>query len=365
MISTILDGRKFNSDDEFDSADVRPTKCNAQLSRDQIFLQWPTILTIDPSNDQLYVLDSSGEGANSVIYVLNTEKSTSKVKLAAGIFPHCSNLKDDFLIRKRRKLSHVTGMAVGGNADGFLYFTEMDRTGSRLRKFDPKSGTLDILAGDYSGTSESQMAKNVNFGLPTQLISDFGDKLYILDKKLGKIFVLYPQKPIYDTLCRCYRITDPDAKETYLFNRKGQHVATKELIADKFLYNFTYTASSSYGSLIQINFQNRKKWLKIDRSDSQSSKITLIDDRSITEYKYDSSSNGLIVEKIDENGLKYNFTYDEGGRLVGKAGPTGEFLALQSKLIDGEIRSILFKNDTYVVDIMNDGRSSEIITGTT
>ncbi len=41
-------------------------------------------------------------------------------------------------------------------------------------------------------------------------------------------------------------------QELYVFNRYGQHVATKNIITDQYVYNFTYNVNSYYGKLVKV-----------------------------------------------------------------------------------------------------------------
>ena len=50
-----------------------------------------------------------------------------------------------------------------------------------------------------------------------------------------------------------WQVLYPQSQESYQFNRYGQHVSTRSLATDSFLYNFTYNVNSYYGKLMRVN----------------------------------------------------------------------------------------------------------------
>ena len=153
-----------------------------------------------------------------------------------------------------------------------------------------------------------------------------------------------------------YEILSSDERELYIFNRHGLHTATKSLITNAFIYNFTYTVNTSFGKLTSVTldnnhlgdgtFNNKVTFLRdhlnqvkeIETSQGVKCRIEmsrtrmlevfitpspahLILKRSVFHYN---GVTGLIKSKSESTtGNTFNYDYDRNGRLIKATGPDG------------------------------------------
>jgi len=78
-----------------------------------------------------------------------------------------------------------------------------------------------------------------------------------------------------------FRIPYPPTREIYVFNRYGQHTATKDLTSGKTRYSFLYSKNTSFGKLSTVTDSSGNKILFL-RDYSNVVSITHI----FTEYLY-------------------------------------------------------------------------------
>lgn len=54
------------------------------------------------------------------------------------------------------------------------------------------------------------------------------------------------------TASREYEVYSPDTQEMYVFNRFGQHIATKNILTGETTFSFTYNVNTSNGKLSTV-----------------------------------------------------------------------------------------------------------------
>lgn len=154
-----------------------------------------------------------------------------------------------------------------------------------------------------------------------------------------------------------YEILSSDERELYIFNRHGLHIATKSLITNQFIYNFTYTVNTSFGKLTSVtiphsiggSFNNKVTFLRdhlnqvkeIETSSGVKCRLEMSRTRMLevfvtpntnpgqhlvmkrTVYHYNGVT-GLIKSKAESvTGNTYNYDYDRNGRLIKATAPDG------------------------------------------
>ncbi|KAK9876573.1 hypothetical protein WA026_013953 [Henosepilachna vigintioctopunctata] len=150
------------------------------------------------------------------------------------------------------------------------------------------------------------------------------------------------------TSTREYEIYSPDTQEIYIFNKFGQHVATKNILTGETIYTFTYNVNTSNGKLSTVtdaagnkvfllrdyasqvnsieNTKGQKCRLKMSPQMRMLKTLSTPDNYNFT-FEYHGSS-GLLKTKIDSSGRSYVYNYDDFGRLTTAVTPTGKVLRL-------------------------------------
>lgn len=73
-----------------------------------------------------------------------------------------------------------------------------------------------------------------------------------------------------------YNIHSPESQEIYVFNRHGQHIATRNTISGKDIYSFSYNVNTSFGKLSTVtDAAGNKIYILRDYSNQVSSLIIL------------------------------------------------------------------------------------------
>ncbi|CAG2067420.1 unnamed protein product, partial [Timema podura] len=152
-----------------------------------------------------------------------------------------------------------------------------------------------------------------------------------------------------------YRIPYPPTREVYVFNRYGQHIATKDLTSGKTRYSFLYSKNTSFGKLSTVTDSSGNKILFLrdysnvvstientqdHKSDLKISGVGFLvkfteKGKMEIELDYDSST-GLLTSRSDSHGggggETFIYHYGDHGRLIDVVLPTGETINLASHL---------------------------------
>lgn len=137
----------------------------------------------------------------------------------------------------------------------------------------------------------------------------------------------------------------------YLFNRFGQHIATKNILTGETVYLFTYNVNTSNGKLSTVtdaagnkvfllrdyttqvnsieNTKGQKCRLKMSRM-KMLHELNTPDNYNVT-FDYHGPT-GLLKTKLDSTGRSYVYSYDEFGRLTSAVTPTGKVITLSFDL---------------------------------
>lgn len=155
-----------------------------------------------------------------------------------------------------------------------------------------------------------------------------------------------------------FHIPYPPSSEIYVFNRYGQHVATKDLTSGKTRYSFLYSKNTSFGRLSTVTDSsgNKIQFLRdysnvvssIENTQDRKSEISINGIGIMTklaekgkyaiELDYDSNT-GLLMSR-STGGETCIYQYDEFGRVTGMILPSGETVRITSQLADNKGLSV-------------------------
>ncbi|XP_017133368.1 teneurin-a isoform X5 [Drosophila elegans] len=147
-----------------------------------------------------------------------------------------------------------------------------------------------------------------------------------------------------------FHIPFPPSSEIYVFNRYGQHVATKDLTSGKTRYSFLYSKNTSFGRLSTVTDAsgNKIQFLRdysnvvssIENTQDHKSEIqingigimTKLSEKGRQEIELDYDSNTGLLNSRSSGGETYIYQYDEFGRVTGLILPSGEIVRITSQL---------------------------------
>ncbi|KAJ9586714.1 hypothetical protein L9F63_019697, partial [Diploptera punctata] len=371
-----------------------PVPCHGAIPAQQAQLQWPTGLSLSPLDGSLHFID------DRLVLKLTDDL---KVKVVAGTPLHChmdgegeEGLKatgtvlgsvlalafsptgdlfiaesdsrkvnairvvdsagriSDFAGRPRDKPNRPVSCDCGGNSTG----VGTGAGGSCLCSSIGSASTTpdDVTASDHASTSskETMLSSNAQFSSISALTVSPDGVLNVADQGSLHILALEHYLPTHDENGE-FRIPYPPTREVYVFNRYGQHIATKDLTSGKTRYSFLYSKNTSFGKLSTVTDSSGNKILFLrdysnvvstientqdHKSDLKISGVGFLikfseKGKSEIELDYDSTT-GLLTSRADSRGggggETYMYHYGEAGRLESIIQPTGETMNLQSHL---------------------------------
>lgn len=224
---------------------------------------------------------------------------------------------------------------------------------------------------ETTSNAETLLSSNARFQAISALTVSPGGVLHVADQGSLHILALEHYLPTHDENGE-FRIPYPAAGEVYVFNRYGQHVATKDLASDKTRYSFLYSKNTSFGKLSTVtdssgnkiqflrdysnavssieNTQDHKSELKI----SGVGNLVKLSEKGRSEIELDYDMNtGLLTSRsgvrwcsiefnikfvtlliCTQGGETFIYKYDWLGRATSVILPSGESLQLTSKMGD-------------------------------
>lgn len=316
-------------------------------------LHWPTSLAINPLDNAVHILDN-----NMVLKVTDD----NMVLVVAGRPLHCPPrnanrglLHDDEQagqsLATDTLLIHPQHISFAPNGD--LYIVESNGrevnqvrlvdTDGKIRHYAGAKSTCDCRRDDCECfLPNEQLSTKMLLNNPTAITITPDYIVHIADMGNLRIHSVFPPLPIPDKQGQ-YDVMYPQMQEMYIFNRFGHHIATKNIVTEQYVYNFTYTVNSYYGKLVQI-MDSSKNALTIRRDyklqatellppggqkckflmNSLGQLQTFVDsDNSTTWFTYISNT-GLMDSKETSQGQRFIYDFDNNGRLSKVIQPTGE-----------------------------------------
>ncbi|XP_044012987.1 teneurin-a isoform X1 [Aphidius gifuensis] len=388
-----------------------PAPCVGAIPAHQAQLQWPTGLTLSPLDGSLHFIDDRlvlkltsdlkvrvvagtplhcTSNANNQLELVKsnstsssssttTTTSTSKTSSSSTSSTSSSSRKNN------KKQIAVLGsvLAVSFSPTGELYIADSDSHRINSIRVVDSSGKMTYFAGrqqdkyhglcecnntnnnlnnikkhndniccndeTFNANSDTLLSSNAKFKAISALAVSPDGVIHVADQGNLRILALEPYLPNHDESGE-FHIPYPPSNEIYVFNRYGQHVATKDLTSSKTRYSFLYTKNTSFGKLSTVtdsagnkitflrdysgvvssieNTQDHKSDLKI----SGVGFLVKLSEKGRSEIALDyDSSSGLLTSRSG-GGETFIYNYDNLGRLSDVILPTGEIIKMQSGL---------------------------------
>ncbi|XP_057656218.1 teneurin-a isoform X3 [Diorhabda carinulata] len=370
-----------------------PIPCKGAVEATQVQLQWPTGLALSPLDGSLHFID------DRLIFKLTVDL---KVKVVAGTPLHCHR-EDNSTKLTENVLGSVLALAFAPNGDIYIaesdthsvYYIRLIDTAGKITHFagkipeKPKKNcdcALNITTANPLGRSqdvppclcanaeettsnaETLLSSNARFQAISALAVSPGGVLYVADQGSLHILSLEHYLPAHDENGE-FRIPYPAAGEVYVFNRYGQHVATKDLASDKTRYTFLYSKNTSFGKLSTVtdssgnkiqflrdysnavssieNTQDHKSELKI----SGVGYLVKLSEKGRADIELDYDMNTGLLSSRSRGSETVMYNYDWLGRSTGVILPSGETFQLTSKISDNGNLEIFVSKPTNVLSI--------------
>lgn len=251
-----------------------------------------------------------------------------------------------------------------------------------------------ILGGNPStfedtttSNAETLLSSNARFQSISAIAVAQDGVINVADQGSLHILALQHYLPSHDENGE-FHIPFTPTSEVYVFNRYGQHVATKDLTSAKTRYSFLYSKNTSFGKLSTVtdssgnkiqflrdysnvvssieNTQDHKSELRI----SNVGWLTKLTEKGKSEIEMDYDSATGLLNSRSGNGETYMFHYNDIGRVIGMILPSGETVAINSNLgqqlglgveIRGPVESIFSSKKSDSTELFINGGIKSIV----
>ncbi|OAD52325.1 Teneurin-3 [Eufriesea mexicana] len=326
----------------------KPIPCEGTLNVEEVHLRWPTELAINPLDNSLHMIDD---------HMVLQLAPDGRVKVVAGRPLHCASPSSSFDTELATHATLVMPQSIAFGPSGNLYIAESDSQRiNRVRiigtdgKISPYAGAeskcnclergCDCFEADHYLASTSKFNTISAVAVSPDGVVHIGDQA---NYRIRSVMASIPDA----SGAREYEIYSPDTQEIYVFNRFGQHVATKNILTGETVYQFTYNVNTSNGKLSTVtDAAGNKVFLLRDYSSQVNSientkgqkcrlrmsrmkmlhELSTPDNYNVT-FDYHGPT-GLLKTKLDSTGRSYVYNYDEFGRLTTAVTPTGKVISL-------------------------------------
>ncbi|XP_061937210.1 teneurin-m isoform X4 [Apis cerana] len=326
----------------------KPIPCEGTLNVEEVHLRWPTELAINPLDNSLHMIDD---------HMVLQLAPDGRVKVVAGRPLHCASPSSSFDTELATHATLVMPQSIAFGPSGNLYIAESDSQRiNRVRvigtdgKISPYAGAeskcnclergCDCFEADHYLASTSKFNTISAVAVSPDGVVHIGDQA---NYRIRSVMASIPDA----SGAREYEIYSPDTQEIYVFNRFGQHVATKNILTGEAVYQFTYNVNTSNGKLSTVtDAAGNKVFLLRDYSSQVNSientkgqkcrlrmsrmkmlhELSTPDNYNVT-FDYHGPT-GLLKTKLDSTGRSYVYNYDEFGRLTTAVTPTGKVISL-------------------------------------
>ncbi|XP_014486538.1 PREDICTED: teneurin-m isoform X2 [Dinoponera quadriceps] len=326
----------------------KPIPCEGTLNVEEVHLRWPTELAINPLDNSLHMIDD---------HMVLQLAPDGRVKVVAGRPLHCASPSSSFDTELATHATLVMPQSIAFGPSGNLYIAESDSQRiNRVRvigtdgKISPYAGAeskcnclergCDCFEADHYLASTSKFNTISAVAVSPDGVVHIGDQA---NYRIRSVTASIPDA----SGAREYEIYAPDTQEIYVFNRFGQHIATKNILTGETVYLFTYNVNTSNGKLSTVtDAAGNKVFLLRDYSSQVNSientkgqkcrlrmsrmkmlhELSTPDNYNVT-FDYHGPT-GLLKTKLDSTGRSYVYNYDEFGRLTSAVTPTGKVISL-------------------------------------
>lgn len=330
----------------------KPIPCEGTLNIEEVHLRWPTELAINPLDNSLHIID------DHMILQLTAD---ARVKVVAGRPLHCASPSSGFDMELATHASLVMPQSIAFSAAGDLYVAESDSQRINRVRIITTDGKIAPYAGAESKCNclergcdcfeaDHYLASNSKFNTISAVAVSPDGNVHIADQANYRIRSVTASIPDASA-AREYEIFSPETQEIYIFNRFGQHIATKNILTGETNYLFTYNVNTSNGKLSTVTDAagNRVFLLRdyssqvnsIENTKGQKCRLRMSRMRMLHELSTPDNYNvtfdyhgptGLLKTKLDSSGRSYVYNYDEFGRLTSAVTPTGKVITLSFDL---------------------------------
>ncbi|XP_038057022.1 teneurin-3-like isoform X1 [Patiria miniata] len=347
---------------------TRLPKCSDSMSFDQVKLQWPTDIAINPIDDSIYVTDET------VILRLGKDGLAS---VFAGVPPNCpfdgapqlgpsdedhmiSGVQSGPKLATQEQLMLPSALAF--SSTGELFVAETDNLHlHRVRRI-----TTDGIISWYAGRDsecdcreeecicfdqDQLFAVDANLNTPVALTVTPDNDLIIADQRNLRIRKVTLDIPKLDEEGH-YLLASPDRREIYRFDQRGFHQTTWDTLTQLASRNLSYdgnmklrSVSDGPGNDLRIIRDDNGSPLRLLPSSGDIVELTLNsqglltgtangDGSQVTRLEYHDSGEGLLMAKYSGNVLQHVYEYNKQGLLETVTWPTGEVTKLRSRTND-------------------------------
>ncbi|XP_076273630.1 teneurin transmembrane protein Ten-m isoform X3 [Rhynchophorus ferrugineus] len=330
----------------------KPLPCEGTLNLEEVHLRWPTELAINPLDNTLHIID------DHMILQLTLD---GRVKVVAGRPLHCASPLLGYDVELATHATLVMPQSIAFSSAGDLYVAESDSQRINRVRVIGTDGKISSYAGAESKCNcldrgcdcfeaDHYLASNSKFNTISAVTVSPDGHVHIGDQANYRIRSVMASIPD-SSMSREYEIYSPETQEIYIFNRFGQHIATKNILTGETSYVFTYNVNTSNGKLSTVtDAAGNKVFLlrdyssqvnSIENTKGQKCRLRMSRMRMLHELSTPDNYNvtfdyhgptGLLKTKIDSSGRSYVYNYDEFGRLTSAVTPTGKVINLSFDL---------------------------------
>lgn len=355
----------------------KPVPCTGTLKLEEVHLRWPTELAINPLDDTLHIIDD---------HMILRLTSDQRVRVVAGRALHCAAGASTTDSELAAHAGLVMPQSIAFAPNGDLYVAESDSQRINRVRVIGTDGRIALYAGADSKCNclergcdcfeaDHYLAASAKFNTIAALSVTPDGQLHIADQANYRIRSVMAQLPEAGA-AKEYEIYNPDAQEIYVFNRFGQHVATRSILTGETSYHFTYNVNTSNGKLSTVtdaagnkvfllrdytyqvnsieNTKGQKCRVRLTRM-KQLHELSTPDNHNVT-FEYHGPT-GLLKSKLDSTGRLHVYNYDEYGRLTSSISPTGRVIDLTFDL-SGEGATVkVLQNQERAMSLLIQGTS--------
>uniref|UniRef100_A0A182N316 Teneurin-2 n=1 Tax=Anopheles dirus TaxID=7168 RepID=A0A182N316_9DIPT len=343
----------------------KPVPCEGTLKIEEMHLRWPTELTINPLDDTLHIIDD---------HMILRMTPDGRVRVIAGRPMHCATAGGSgngsgtgVSSSVAASLSYDTDLAIHATLvmpqsiafapSGDLYVAESDSQRINRIRVIGTDGKIAPYAGAESKCNclergcdcyeaDHYLAISAKFNTISAITVTPDGHVHIADQANYRIRSVISSLPEAGT-SKEYEIYAPNAQEIYVFNRFGQHIATKNIMTGETVYSFLYNVNTSNGKLSTVtDAAGNKVFLlrdytsqvnSIENTKGQKCRLRMTRMKMLHELNTPDNYNvtfeyhgptGLLKTKLDSTGRSYVYNYDEFGRLTSAVTPTGKVIDL-------------------------------------
>ena len=330
----------------------KPLPCEGTLSLEEATLRWPTELAVNPLDNSVHFIDD-----NIVMKV--TENG--HLKVVAGRPLHCSRPRSSYFTNFASYTTLASPQSITFSPAGDLYIAESDARRINRISVVGTDGRISVFAGKDSKCNCQESSCdcfNANNNLAVHSLFRFisglavtpDGSLHICDQTNYRIRTIKNRIPDINT-DQQYEVHSPETGETYVFNRFGLHMATNSIATKENIFKFSYSVTTSTGSLVSVtdttggkiniirnyagqvesieNAQRQKFIVKVNRKHMLESFVYTANNTVDIDY-YRSSE--LLRSRRDGNGKTFMYDYDMNGRVEKAITPTGSIIQLKSDI---------------------------------